>query len=86
MKLDKTTIQIRGMTCAACVGRVEKILKSVPGVDDAVVNLATSKATLSHVSSAFDLKAVNDALEDAGYHFLGVVSNDSEDRAEKARK
>ncbi len=86
MKLDKTTIQIRGMTCAACVRRVERILKSVPGVDDAVVNLATSKATLSHLSSAIDLNAVSDSLEDAGYHFLGIVSNDSEDRAEKARK
>ena len=34
-------IGIGGMTCASCVGRVEKALKRVPGVQDANVNLAT---------------------------------------------
>ncbi|MEG0054262.1 MAG: heavy metal-associated domain-containing protein, partial [Comamonas sp.] len=37
---------VEGMTCASCVGRVERALKKVPGVQEAVVNLATEKASL----------------------------------------
>ncbi|MFH0959101.1 MAG: heavy metal translocating P-type ATPase [Pseudomonadota bacterium] len=84
--VKKTIVSVGGMTCAACVNRVEKILKSLPGVDDASVNFATSKATLSHSSSAIDVDAVRNSIEDAGYHFLGVVANNTEDPTEKARK
>ena len=38
--------EIEGMTCASCVGRVEKALKAVPGVSEAQVNLATEPATV----------------------------------------
>ncbi|WP_163823240.1 cation transporter, partial [Proteus mirabilis] len=42
-RADQTTISlaIEGMTCASCVGRVERALKAVPGVVQAHVNLAT---------------------------------------------
>ncbi|NIV39058.1 MAG: hypothetical protein GWN58_59470, partial [Anaerolineae bacterium] len=39
-------LEIEGMTCASCVGRVEKALKAVPGVSEAEVNLATERATV----------------------------------------
>jgi len=35
------TLDIGGMTCASCVGRVEKALRRIPGVIAADVNLAT---------------------------------------------
>ena len=38
------TLRIDGMTCASCVGRVERALRGVPGVIDASVNLATERA------------------------------------------
>ena len=40
-------LSVEGMTCASCVGRVERALKKVPGVQGAVVNLATEKASLT---------------------------------------
>ena len=40
-------LSVEGMTCASCVGRVERALKKVPGVQNAVVNLATEKASLT---------------------------------------
>lgn len=43
---------IEGMSCASCVGRVEKALKSVEGVSRAQVNLATERATVSFVALA----------------------------------
>ena len=39
---------IDGMTCASCVGRVEKAIAAVPGVQTANVNLATERATVSY--------------------------------------
>ena len=41
---ETATMGITGMTCAACVMRVEKALKKVPGVQEATVNLATESA------------------------------------------
>ena len=40
-KLERITLPIQGMTCASCVAKVEKTLKSLPGVASANVNLAT---------------------------------------------
>ncbi|ACB34102.1 heavy metal translocating P-type ATPase [Leptothrix cholodnii SP-6] len=59
-------LQIEGMTCASCSGRVEKALRKVPGVTSAVVNLATEQASVEGLSglSAAVLKA---AVERAGY-------------------
>lgn len=45
--LYSETLSIEGMTCASCVGRVEKALKKVEGVENAEVNLATEKAMIS---------------------------------------
>ena len=38
---------VTGMTCASCVGRVERALAMVPGVQAANVNLATESATVT---------------------------------------
>ena len=45
--LYSETLPIEGMTCASCVGRVEKALKKVEGVQHAEVNLATERAMIS---------------------------------------
>ncbi|RJL07372.1 copper-translocating P-type ATPase [Paracoccus aestuarii] len=60
------SLPIEGMSCASCVGRVEKALKSVPGVKDASVNLATEKAEVSFEAPT-DRRALVAAIEDAGY-------------------
>ena len=57
-------LAIEGMTCASCVARVERALKSVPGVTSAAVNLATERAT---VTGSADLTALTRAVADAGY-------------------
>ena len=57
-------LAIEGMTCASCVGRVEAALRKVEGVQDAVVNLATERATIRGVADVSTLLAVVAA---AGY-------------------
>lgn len=60
------TFRIEGMTCASCVARVEKALKSVPGVESASINLTTEKATV-RANSTIGFRALSSAVEKAGY-------------------
>ena len=57
-------VEIDGMTCASCVGRVERALRAVPGVDTAEVNLATQRATVRGSAAPQALVA---AIDKAGY-------------------
>ncbi len=73
------------MTCAACVRRVENALQSVPGVENATVNLATSRATIVYSPRLEDWTAIRGAIEQAGYEYLGVYQEEAGDPAEAAR-
>ena len=42
--LKALDLPVLGMTCASCVGRVEKAVRAVPGVTEASVNLAAERA------------------------------------------
>jgi len=63
---NSTTFHVREMSCASCVGRVEKALLAVPGVLSATVNLAAETATVG-MAEGSDLGLVVTALNDAGY-------------------
>ena len=62
----RLSLPVEGMTCASCVGRVERALKAVPGVQTAAVNLATERADITF-SAAADPQAAVRAIEGAGY-------------------
>jgi len=64
---QEITLEVEGMTCASCVGRVEKALRKVPGVLRASVNLATESAHVG-VASTVDADTLVRAVEKAGYH------------------
>jgi len=61
------TLDLTGMHCASCVGRVERFLKKVPGVEDAAVNLATNRASVSFDPALVQTDALVAAVEKAGY-------------------
>lgn len=63
------------MHCASCVYTVEKALKTVNGVEEANVNLATGKATVTHDEHVSD-QALKDAVEGVGYQAL--IKNDEQ--------
>ena len=67
MSTQVVQLPVGGMVCASCVVRVEKALKTTPGVEDAAVNLATETATVSFAPSAIDLGGLRRAVEGAGY-------------------
>ena len=63
--LGRIVIDVEGMTCASCVGRVERALQAVSGVKTAAVNLATERAEI--IGPDLDRSALVKAIEDAGY-------------------
>ncbi|PIF28126.1 Cu+-exporting ATPase [Acidovorax sp. 56] len=74
---------IGGMTCASCVGRVERALRKVPGVQDATVNLATESARVSFVAaeaSAMDAQ-LRRAVRNAGYEPRAADAGDGPEDA-----
>ena len=74
-----TTLQITGMTCASCVGRVEKALMKVPGVLSVSVNLATERAIVRALPSV-PAAALRAAVEKAGYSATDVLDAKPQDR------
>lgn len=66
VRAQRIELAIEGMTCASCVGRVEKALLSIPGVSAAAVNLATEKATVTAVASV-SFATLAAAIDKAGY-------------------
>src|SRR5690606_35043371 len=64
---EELTLGIQGMTCAACVRRVERALDEVAGVSSASVNLATGKARLEVEPQSLDGRGLLEAVRQAGY-------------------
>ena len=60
-------IGVGGMTCASCVGRVERALKKVPGVQSVAVNLATESARIVVAPGEQIDARLRRAVRDAGY-------------------
>lgn len=65
--IEKKTISVVGMHCAACVTRIEKAISSVEGVDSAAVNLVSHNALLFYDPSIAKEKQIVKAIEKAGY-------------------
>ena len=61
------TIDILGMSCAACSARVEKALNKKDGVLNATVNLLQQKATIEYDEQKVDISDIVDTIEKVGY-------------------
>jgi len=65
--MQNLEIAIRGMTCANCSARVERVLRKLPGVAEATVNLATERASVQFDPSTLGPTELAAAVTDAGY-------------------
>ena len=82
---EKITIAVGGMTCAACVRRVEEALNSVAGVDEANVNLANGHATIIHSAKWGGSEALEKVITEHGYEYLGELKDNLADPIEASR-
>lgn len=63
----ETSLQITGMTCAACATRIEKGLKKMEGVEDASVNLALEKSSIKYDPGKLSEIDFEKKIQDLGY-------------------
>jgi Cu+-exporting ATPase len=70
---ETVALAIDGMSCASCVGRVERALAAVPGVVEASVNLATAQATVTRLAGGAGTDALRQAVQRAGYDAVPVA-------------
>ncbi len=81
VELAAMEIPIKGMTCAACVKRVEDSLGGLDGIIQASVNFATERANIQYIPEKVGLVEFRKAVKDAGYEVLEVEQG--EDLMEK---
>lgn len=68
--MQKNTIKIGGMSCAACSSRVEKNLNRTEGIISAAVNLATETAKVEYDSEKIDLAKIEEVIRETGYEVI----------------
>jgi Cu+-exporting ATPase len=85
--MQTETISVGGMTCAACSARVERALRKLAGIENATVNLATEKATVTFDTRILRLSAIKETIIKAGYQIIEVSKNAvDEDKIRKERE
>lgn len=83
---EKTVIKIGGMTCAMCVKTNEEALKKLEGVISVHVNLSAEKAYITYNPNITSIADIKKTIEDAGYQYLGIEGEESEDLEKKERE
>ncbi len=77
------TLSVASMTCASCVGRVERTLATVPGVTSATVNLAAETATITYLDGAVTPAELIAAATDSGYPASMIEQDATQSRADR---
>ena len=80
-RTQELRLAISGMTCASCVGRLDKALRAEPGVTEVSVNLADETATLQFVPGVTDARRLAEAADRAGYPARVATEQTEEDHA-----
>ena len=83
--MTKQTLDVSGMSCAACAARVEKAAGALDGVAGASVNFATKKLTVSYDESKTGFGAIQSAVEKAGYGIAAPEAGKSADMSGQAQ-
>ncbi len=86
VQVDKIQFAISGMTCAACSARVERGLKKMPGIINAVVNLAAEKAAVEYNPAEIDIEDIKRKIHEIGYKPVGLDDGADSDREKVLRE
>ena len=66
-------LKVGGMSCQHCVEHVTKALQELPGVSSVKIELASGKVTLEIEEAYFNIDEASEAIQEAGYDFLGQM-------------
>src|SRR5512147_2952148 len=81
---EELTLTLGGLHCAACVARVERALTAAPGVELALVNLATRQARVRYNPRATSLEALTAVVQEAGYEVEAAAREQRPPRSPEA--
>ncbi len=82
----EAVIRVGGMVCATCVQMIEAALMDLPGVVAASVNLGNERAYVTYNPSVTGIEEMKQAIGDAGYQYLGLAGEVSEEAERKAHE
>ncbi|WP_201007542.1 heavy metal translocating P-type ATPase [Paenibacillus glycanilyticus] len=71
----QTTLQISGMTCAACANRIEKGLSRMEGITETNVNFALEKASITYNPDKVSIPLIEKKIQDIGYDTVKEVAD-----------
>lgn len=74
--LEEADIKVDGMTCASCVGRVERVIKQMPGIVGASVNLATQKARIHFATGSVTPADVARQITNTGFESHAIATDE----------
>jgi Cu+-exporting ATPase len=80
---DRVELRVSGMSCASCVGKIERTLRELPGVVEAAANLASGKVQVDFLSTRVGVREIRGAVESAGYAVLDLPPGAEGQDAEK---
>ncbi|MFA7198858.1 MAG: heavy metal translocating P-type ATPase [Methanoculleus sp.] len=83
---NEVTVRVGGMVCASCAQVIEASLTDLDGVYEARVNLATENVRIVYNPALVTISDIRAAVEDAGYQYLGLEEEISEDIEEEMRE
>lgn len=81
--MKKIILKIEGMTCSACSSSLEKYLLKQKGIDDALVNLVMSSASISYEEN-ITIDDLNRFVSEAGFKSLGIYDEQENDNDNKS--
>ncbi|MBD2064897.1 heavy metal translocating P-type ATPase [Funiculus sociatus GB2-A5] len=89
--METHSLNLQGMSCAACAGAIEKAIRNVPGVRECNVNFGMEQATVNYEPQATSLEEIQQAVADAGYaaqpvQELGTGVDDTEVASRRQEK
>lgn len=85
-KTEKVILPVRGMSCASCVNRVEKAIRSLKGVLQVSVNLATESASIEYFPETVSIEDFKRVVKDSGYQVLETKEGDLVEKERRIRE
>nr|GMD65868.1 probable copper-transporting ATPase HMA5 [Ipomoea batatas] len=76
----KALFCVTGMTCSACAGSVEKAVKRLPGIKEAVVDVLNNKAQVLFYPSFVNEETIRETIEDAGFQAM-LIEEETKEKA-----
>jgi len=70
MAILKETYPVLGMTCAACVRKIETVLEKTGGIKEVSVNFASESVMVSYEGQEINIDQISKIIKDLGYELL----------------